>query len=164
MTQEQVFSRRDSEGQRGAGSPSSTTPNDTEFYGYPGAYSDFSSLPSKPIAVYRTGPAWPQFQGNERVERELRPFNYQPLREVWGKLGEEIYKYFDSIGLEWTSIDPVCFAEPGQRPCTPHIWVGVKPQSVTYDQAKDAATHCKDILASYQLSDVEIAFRESVVR
>jgi hypothetical protein len=39
--------------------------------------------------------------------------------------------------------------------------VGVVPGSLSYDRAKAATAHCKQVLASYQHADVEIAFRES---
>ena len=130
-------------------------------------HSDFYGFPSNPISIYHTGPAWPKSTSPEaqwwRMPIEARPICVHPIAHVWPKLGREIYQYFDSIKLKWTSIDPVRFAEPNQEPGPLFLWVGVIPSSLSYNDAKAAAAHCKQILAQSQLPDVEIAFRESVV-
>ncbi|KAH7890239.1 hypothetical protein F5I97DRAFT_1933636 [Phlebopus sp. FC_14] len=104
-------------------------------------HSDFYGFPSNPISIYRTGPVWPQPAGPQaqRVPREARPVCVHPIASVWYELGREIYEYFDSIELRWTSINPVRFAEAGKEPGPLYLWVGVMPGH-----------------------DVELAFRESV--
>jgi hypothetical protein len=42
------------------------------------------------------------------------------------------------------------------------LWVGVMLRTVSRWDAEDAAVRCKQILAESQITDVEIAFRESV--
>ena len=122
-------------------------------------YSDFYGLPSFPKSICRTGPAWPQSTHPDfyREPKEARPICVHPITSVWHELGREIYEHLDSIDLRWTTIDPVRFAVAGKEPGPLHLWVGVVPGSVSYDEAKVAATHCKQILARYQLD------RKSVV-
>jgi len=131
---------------------------------YPGALSDFYGLPSNPISVYRTGDAWPVPKGPQaqRVSREARPICNHPIREVWPTLGEQVYKFLDSLEVKWSTIDPVRFAEEGGKAGPLYLWVGVEPKSLSLEGAKVAAVGCKRILADAQFSDVEIAFRESV--
>ena len=131
---------------------------------YPGAITDFYGLPSNPLCIYKTGDAWPVRQGPEaqRVIREARPICNHPIQKVWEDLGEVVYKLLDSRGLRWTSIDPVCFAEEGGKAGPLHLWIGVEPKSLSFENAKVAAKDCKEILAKAGFPDVEIAFRESI--
>jgi hypothetical protein len=46
---------------------------------------------------------------------------------MWRKLGRQVYEYFDSIVLRWSSIDPVRFAEVGSPL---FLWVGVMPSTL----------------------------------
>ncbi|KAF8464984.1 hypothetical protein DFH94DRAFT_796235 [Russula ochroleuca] len=86
------------------------------------AHNDYYDLPSNPISIFHTGPAWPLPTG----------------------------------------IDPVRFAEAGGEPGPLFLWVGVIPRTLSRDDAEVAALRCKNILAEYEIMDVEIAFRESV--
>lgn len=130
---------------------------------YPGAFTDFHGLPSNPICVYRTGDEWPIPTGFEAqpVLREARPICIHPIQKVWYELGTQIYEYLDSLEVKWSTIDPVRFAEKGKDSGPLHLWIGVAPRSLSLEDAKDAATGCKKILADAGLPDVEIAFRES---
>jgi hypothetical protein len=129
------------------------------------AHNDFYGLPSNPLSIYHTGPAWPLPTGPDaqRIPKEARPVCDHAIAAVWCKLGEEIYRFFDSVYLKWTSMDFVRFAERGKEPGPPFIWVGVVPQTLSRSDAESAAMRCKGILNNYDISDVEIAFRESAV-
>ena len=128
------------------------------------AHNDFYGLPSNPFSIYHTGPAWllPHGPEAQRVPKEARPVCLHPISSVWHEIGEKIYKFLDSIHLMWTSIDPVRFAERKKEPGPLFLWIGVLPGTLSADQAKDPAQHCKDILSEYSITDVEIAFRESI--
>ncbi|KAG7096091.1 hypothetical protein E1B28_006767 [Marasmius oreades] len=128
------------------------------------AHNDFWGLPSKPLSIYHTGPAWPLPTGPEgwRVPKEARPVCNHDIASVWHQLGSRIYQYFDSRELKWTSIDPVCFAEERKEPGPLFLWVGVLPGTLSPSDAKNAAMRCKEILLEYEIVDVEIAFRESI--
>ena len=133
---------------------------------YPGAFYDFYGFPSNPVAVYRTGDEWPLPTGPEayRVPKEARPICNHPVQAVWHTLGEQIYKFLDSLGVLWSTIDPVRFrvAKSEEKAGPLYLWVGVHPGSLSLKDAKVAAVGCKKILAAAQFPDIEIAFRESV--
>lgn len=128
------------------------------------AHNDFFGLPSNPLSIYHTGPARPLPSGPQaqRVPKEARPLCTHAISRVWHELGEKIYKFFDSIGLKWTSIDPVRFAEADKEPGPLFLWVGVLPGTLSPAQAEGPAARCKELLSEYAIADVEIAFRESV--
>ncbi|KAH9931246.1 uncharacterized protein B0H18DRAFT_1083548 [Fomitopsis serialis] len=71
----------------------------------------------------------------------------------------------DSVGVTWTSINPLAYAYAGEaKPFCPLILsIGVKPQSLLYDAAVAAATVVKNILAEASFPAIEVAFVESVV-
>lgn len=131
---------------------------------YTGAFSDFYGFPSHPICVYRTGDEWPVPKGPQaqRVPREARPVCNHPIRAVWRTLGEQVYKFLDSLEVLWSTIDPVRFAEEEGEAGPLYLWVGVNPRSLSLEVAKAAAVGCKKILATAQFPYIEIAFRESV--
>ncbi|KAF8836663.1 hypothetical protein BDN67DRAFT_992059 [Paxillus ammoniavirescens] len=107
------------------------------------AHNDFFGLPSNPLSIYHTGPAWPLPSGpqTQRVPKEARPVCFHAISNVWYELGEKIYTFFDSIDLKWTSIDPVRFAEAEKEPGPLFLW---------------------ELLLEYAINDVEIAFCESI--
>ena len=85
---------------------------------YPAAYKDFFGLPSGAPCIYKSGPAWPERKGPQaqRYIREVRPVYYgHPIAHSWFKIGTDIYKSLDSRGVKWTSIDPVTFANAGEK-------------------------------------------------
>ncbi|KIJ12044.1 hypothetical protein PAXINDRAFT_163961 [Paxillus involutus ATCC 200175] len=88
------------------------------------AHNDFFGLPSNPLSIYHTGPAWPLPSGPQaqRVPKEARPVCIHAISNVWYELGEKIYTFFDSIDLKWTSIDPVRFAEAEKEPGPLFLW------------------------------------------
>ena len=114
------------------------------------AYSDYYGFPSNPVSIYHTGDTWPRPTGPEaqRVPKEARPVCIHPIAPVWRKLGQRVYEYFDPVGLKWTSIDPVRFAEVGKEAGPLFLWVGVVPGTLSRKNAKDAAVRCKQILRS----------------
>ncbi|GJJ08866.1 hypothetical protein Clacol_003086 [Clathrus columnatus] len=128
------------------------------------ALNDFYGLPSNPLSIYHTGPSWPLPTGPQaqRIPKETHPVCVHRISHVWHELGKKIYTYFDSIELKWTSIDPVRFAKIEEKPGSLFLWVGVLPDTLSSDHAKDVAAYCKEILVEYGFADVEIAFRESI--
>jgi hypothetical protein len=133
---------------------------------YPGAFTDFYGLPSNPRCVFKTGKAWPVRTGPEaqRILRDARPVCDHPMQDRWLEIGQLIYKHLDSRDVEWSSVDPVRFAEAGKENVSVlHLWIGVMPGTLAFEAAKEAAKGCKDVLAREGFPDVEVAFRESVV-
>lgn len=86
------------------------------------------------------------------------------MQDRWLEIGQLIYKHLDSRDVEWSSIDPVRFAEAGKEEVSVlHLWIGVIPRTLAFEAAKEAAKGCKDILTREGFPDVEVAFCDSVV-
>ncbi len=131
---------------------------------YPNAYNDFYS--SGTPCVFKSGPDWyvrkgPQAQG---IVREARPVYRHAIGPTWLSIGKRIYDGLDSIGVKWTSINPLAYADAGEaKPfCSLILSIGVKPHSLLYDAAVAAATAVKKILAEVGFPTIEVAFVESV--
>ncbi|KAI0261162.1 hypothetical protein BC834DRAFT_925619 [Gloeopeniophorella convolvens] len=94
-----------------------------------------------------------------------RPVYGHAIGPTWRSIGERTYRYFDSISLEWTSINPLAYANAGEaKPfCSLVLSIGVKPCSLVYDAAVGAAAAVREILAEAGFPDIEVAFVESVV-
>ncbi|KAG7451365.1 uncharacterized protein BT62DRAFT_927053 [Guyanagaster necrorhizus] len=134
---------------------------------YPAAYKDFFGMPSGAPCIYKSGPAWPECTGpqTQRFIREARPVYGHPIAGSWLKIGTEISKSLDSRGIMWTSIDPVAFANAGEKTpfCPLLMWIGVKHKTLPFDVAVAAADAIKVILSLAGFPEIEVAFRESEV-
>jgi len=134
---------------------------------YPAAYKDFFGLPSGAPCIYKSGPAWPERKGPQaqRYIREVRPVYGHPIADSWFKIGTDIYKSLDSRGVKWTSIDPVTFANAGEKTpfCRLLMWIGVKHKTLSFDDAVAATDAIKGILSLAGFPEIEVAFRESEV-
>jgi len=132
---------------------------------YAHAYSDFYG--TGVACVYKSGPSWlirkgPEAQG---IVREVRPVYGHAIGSTWLSTGQLIYESLDSKGVTWTSIDPLAYANEGEPTpfCSFIVSIGVKPQSLLYDDAVAAADGVKGILAEAGFPDIEVAFVESTV-
>jgi hypothetical protein len=132
---------------------------------YPNAYKDFYG--SGTPCVFKSGPDWhvrkgPQAQG---IEREARPVYRHAIWPTWLSIGKRIHLDLDSIGVKWTSINPLAYADAGEaKPfCSLILSIGVKPYSLLYEDAVAAADVVKNILAEAGFPAIEVAFVESVV-
>ncbi|PWW76389.1 hypothetical protein C7212DRAFT_357331 [Tuber magnatum] len=134
---------------------------------YPAVYKDFFGMPSMARCIYKSGAAWPERNGPEGQPyiREARPVYGHPIANNWLAIGTEIYKALDTLGVKWTSIDPVAFANAGEKIsfCPLLMWIGVKHETLTYEAAVTAANTVKDILFQAGFPKLEVAFRESEV-
>ncbi|PWW76384.1 hypothetical protein C7212DRAFT_357329 [Tuber magnatum] len=134
---------------------------------YPAGYKDFFGMPSMARCIYKSGPAWPEPNGPEGQSyiREARPVYGHRIANKWLDIGTEIYTALDTLGVKWTSIDPVAFANAGEKMsfCPLLIWIGVKHETLTYQAAVTAANTVKDILFQAGFPNLEVAFRESEV-
>ncbi|PWW76363.1 hypothetical protein C7212DRAFT_351499 [Tuber magnatum] len=132
---------------------------------YPNAYSDFYG--SGTPCVFKSGPDWHVREGPEAqgIEREARPVYRHAIGPTWLSIGERIYRGLDSIDVEWTSINPLAYADAGEaKPfCALILSIGVKPCSLPYDAAVTAAAMVKEILGEAGFPAIEVAFVESVV-
>ena len=124
-------------------------------------------MPSGAPCIYKSGPAWPERTGLEAQPyiRELRPVYGHSITNSWFDIGTDIYKCLDSRSVQWTSIDPVGFANAGEDTpfCPLLMWIGVRHKTLSFDNAVSAANAVKDILCKAGFPEIEVAFRESVV-
>lgn len=132
---------------------------------YPNAYKDFYG--GGPPCIFKSGPDWhtrkgPQAQG---IEREARPVYRHPIQHTWLSIGTRICSYLDSIGVKWTFVNPLAYADAGEaKPfCSLILSIGVKPYSLLYKAAVTAAGVIKTILTEAGFPAIEVAFVESVV-
>ena len=120
----------------------------------------YSGLPSGPKLVSRTGPIpWKPPTGPEayRVLRELRQiFNHKIM------CPDKVIAYLDSLKIKWTSIDGVRFAKFEEAPGPVVLWIGVTPEALSGEDAHTAAFGCLGILKGFDITDVDVEFRESV--
>ena len=127
----------------------------------------YSGLPSSPKLVYRTGRTpWAMPIGPEayRPLKELRPVFGHKLNTVWKDLGPEVRKLLDSQGVLWTSIDVVRFIKVGasEGPGPVVLWIGIAPETLSTREAYSSANSCLDLLNSFEITDVEVEYRESI--
>ena len=78
------------------------------------------------------------------------------------KLGPQVPEYLDSVNVKWTTIDVTRFAEVGKDAGPVFLLVGVKPGSLYRENAEVAAVGCKKLLEKFEITDIEVAFRESL--
>ncbi|KAH8111885.1 hypothetical protein DFH11DRAFT_1546184 [Phellopilus nigrolimitatus] len=133
---------------------------EAEFY--------YAGLPSNPLLVARTGSAWEAPRGPEAypVRKELRPVGNHPLADVWeDNLALKLHALLDSMDVEWTSTDVVRIglANEPSAPAPVILWIGVFPESLSGDDGVAAAYKCRDLLVEFNITDVEVEIRESVV-
>ncbi|EIW79463.1 hypothetical protein CONPUDRAFT_125778 [Coniophora puteana RWD-64-598 SS2] len=131
---------------------------------YPNAYSDFYG--SRTPCVFKSGPHWHVRKGpHPGIVREPRPVYRHPIARTWLSIGKCIYDGLDSIGVQWTSINPLAYADAGEAKvfCSLILSIGVRPHSLLYDAAVAAAAVVKEILADAGFPTIEVAFVESAV-
>ena len=122
-------------------------------------------MPSGAPCIYKSGPAWHERQSPQaqRYIREARPVYDHPIAGSWLKIGADIYNFLDSRSVKWTSVDPVAFADAGEK--TPFfrllIWIGVKRETLPFEDAVAVAGAIKGILNLAGFPEIEVAFRES---
>jgi hypothetical protein len=141
----------------------------------PGSISDpeyealayYAGLPSAPQAVLvcRTGnTSWKRPTGPEayRVLMEAKPVFDHQIATVWDNLGPKVPDYLDSVGVTWSSIDVVRFANVGEDSGSVVLWIGVKPQCLSGEDARLAVIGCRGLLRKFEITDADVEFRESV--
>ncbi|ETW74722.1 hypothetical protein HETIRDRAFT_127172 [Heterobasidion irregulare TC 32-1] len=94
---------------------------------------------------------------------------------TWVSIGTRICDELESVGIMWTSVNPLAYANTGEpkpqgwvvyepKPFCPLITcVGVNPGSLLYEATVAAAAIVKNILTDAGFPDIEVAFIESAV-
>lgn len=148
------------------------------------AQSYYAGLHSEPTLLYRTGKEWSPPSGPEAQLqlKELREVFHHPITKVWNHdLGWRVVEVMDAHTVRFTTIDVVRFKmvkvdeapedeedadeemveatkKPVISPVT--IWIGVFPESTSATAAHDATQDVLALLKDYQITDVDVDFRE----
>ena len=128
--------------------------------------------PAPPKLVWRTGGLkypWVKPEGHEacRILKEIRGVFGHKLNAVWKTVGPLIPDVLKTHKVHWSSIDVARFItieegdEKFRGPVV--IWVGVYPDSLLGGVDK-AANEILDLLARYDIDDVEVEYRESIYK
>ncbi|KAJ7760913.1 hypothetical protein B0H16DRAFT_1812172 [Mycena metata] len=128
----------------------------------------YRGLSSNPRLVARTGAPWYLPKGPWQIPKpkELRPVGNHAIKEVWeDDLALKIHTLLDSLDVKWTSTDVMRIAVPEDSDSSSFVvlWIGVMPESLSGDKGVVVVSKCREILLEYDLADVEVEIRESVV-
>ncbi len=125
----------------------------------------YAGLPSAPVLVARTSTTpWELPTDPEACPKELRPAGNHALKEAWrGDLSSKLLALLDSMKVKWTSTDIVRIgiAEEYFHPVI--LWIGVTPASLSGKDGVVVASKCRELLVEYDIDDVDVEIRESVV-
>lgn len=129
--------------------------------------------PTPPKLVYRTGSAkapWVKPTGLEsyRKLKQVRGVFGHKLNVVWKDVGPRVRDLLNAQRVAWTSIDVVRFITDGNGDEKLHgpvvLWVGVRPNSLLGEEAFNSSAEILNLLASFDIDDVEVEYRESVYK
>ncbi|PBK75246.1 hypothetical protein ARMSODRAFT_929310 [Armillaria solidipes] len=127
----------------------------------------YAGLPSAPVLVARTGTTpWKAPTGPEAypTRKELRAVGNHALEEVWeGNLAPELHALLDSMEVKWTSTDVVRIGNAKESSAPVILWIGVMPASLSDNDGVDVASRCRELLVKFDIADVDVEIRESVV-
>jgi hypothetical protein len=98
------------------------------------------------------------------VLRELRIFGNHALQEVWeDDLALKLHVLLDSMEVKWTSTDIIRIRNVEESFAPVILWIGVIPASLSGDDGIIVASKCRELLVEYNIADVNVEIRESVV-
>ncbi|KAH9047194.1 hypothetical protein EDB84DRAFT_524333 [Lactarius hengduanensis] len=133
------------------------------------AYTYYAGLPSRPRLIARTGTPWEEPTGPEAYSRlrELRVVGEHEISDVWeDDLALKVHAVLHAKGVDWTSTDVVRirYIDDDDDPSGDVVlWIGVKPDSLSYKVGIDVALQCKGLLLDYGINDVEVEIRQSEI-
>jgi hypothetical protein len=129
--------------------------------------------PTPPKLVYRTGSSktpWVKPTGPEayRKLKQARGVFGHKLNVVWKDVGPLVRDLLNTQRVAWTSIDVARFITDGDGDEKIHgpvvLWVGVRPDSLQGKDAFSSGNEILDLLASFDINDVEVEYRESIYK
>lgn len=125
----------------------------------------YKGLPSSPILVARASRiVTPWKSTGWSVMKVLRPVGDHAINAVWEyKLAPRIHNILDSMKVKWTSTDVVRIGIKGEHTAPVVLWIGVMPRSLSGDDGVFVTTRCREILDEFNLSDIDVQIRESIV-
>ncbi|KAH9017748.1 hypothetical protein EDB83DRAFT_183145 [Lactarius deliciosus] len=129
----------------------------------------YAGLPSRPRLIARTGTPWKEPTGPEAYSRrrELRVVGEHEISDIWeDDLALKVHAILHAKGVDWTSADVVRirYIDDDDDPSGDVVlWIGVKPDTLSYEVGIDVALQCKVILLDYGINDVEVEIRQSEI-
>ncbi|KDQ11235.1 hypothetical protein BOTBODRAFT_87441, partial [Botryobasidium botryosum FD-172 SS1] len=125
----------------------------------------YAGLPSDPVLVARTSiTPWEVPTGAYWKRKWLHPVGKHALQGVWeGNLAPKLHALLDRMGVKWTSTDVVRIANAEESSAPVILWIGVAPASLFGSEGVAVAFKCRDLLAEYDIADVDVEIRESMV-
>ncbi|KDQ10371.1 hypothetical protein BOTBODRAFT_36267 [Botryobasidium botryosum FD-172 SS1] len=134
-------------------------PSETEAKYY------YAGLPSLPTLVARTGTTPWEMPTTQEALKSLHPVGNAPeLKEAMGgSLSPKLQALLDSMGVEWTSIDVLRIGCAEEYDAPTILWIGVTPASLSGHDGVGVVLKCQELLKEYDITDVEVEIRESVV-
>ncbi|KAF6748457.1 hypothetical protein DFP72DRAFT_1174346 [Ephemerocybe angulata] len=101
----------------------------------------------------------------------LPVYGHDKLSKLWNAILEETVNLLDKQEIKFTSIDLARFRWKENDDRVPvtvtsrvTIWIGVLPGSTTTEAAFHASQGILELLKQHEIDDLDVAFRESVVR
>ena len=81
----------------------------------------------------------------------------------WGEIVvPKFIACMSEMGVKWTSGDIVHFTKFGE-PCGPaSLSIGVRPKSLTDEDANAVAFRCIDLLKEFDITDIDVEIRETL--
>ncbi|KAJ7691634.1 hypothetical protein B0H17DRAFT_1179591 [Mycena rosella] len=128
------------------------------------AQSYYAGLHSEPTLLYRTGKEWSPPSGPEAQRRlkELREVFNHPITKLWNHdLGWRVVKVMDAHTVRFTTIDVVRFKMVEVDEAPEDEEDADEETSISATAAHDAAQDVLALLKDYQITDVDVDFRES---
>ena len=134
----------------------------------------YHGLPSHPKLIARTGslpfelvPSFDAGFPDHPETKELRVVGEHKIRDVWeDDLALKIHALLDEKQVDWTSTDVVWIATIDEPKGGNNVvlWIGVVPESLSYERGIDVALRCQRVLADdYGIEDVDVEIRTSRV-
>jgi hypothetical protein len=126
----------------------------------------YAGLPSGPRMLSHTNPIlWQKPKGPEAYHKlkQLRVLVNHKLNTNWeNEVAPKVLACLEELKVEWTSLDIVRIGEV-EASSDPTLWIGVKPKSLTTEDANTTAFRCLDVLKTFNIIDVNVELRESLV-
>ena len=127
----------------------------------------YAGLPSIPLLVARTGSIPWEAPTSPEVDcqtKDLRVVGDHAIKDVWeDKIAPRVHELLDSMKVQWTSTDVVRIGITGEVMAPVILWIGVMPRTLSGADGADVAFKCRDLMGDYDINDVDVEIRESIV-
>jgi hypothetical protein len=89
---------------------------------------------------------------------------HHKISETWeDDLALKIHAILDRKGVDWSSTDVVRIGYADEPTGKVVLWIGVRPDSLSYEVGIDVVLQCKRVLQDYAIDDVDVEIRQSAI-